>query len=216
MRSVLIASLLVGLAPFQAAAPSVARTPGGTPLDVCWLPALGRVSVSATDATHFSVNVESEGTTRVQEFEIDSMSSNAKLLAAKIGCGPFHGKGILIALSIQDGASTAYEFLISPEVPLQTWTLFTSKLSAGDSGWRLSKEIFRSTGEPYRIVDAHGFSDNFDITFRRGWGAGWPNPNVHEVKFDEKVLFWGCFGVSQMDAEHGGQLCENGVWRTSY
>jgi len=210
MKSVIAAALLFGLAQGGSN-----RGPASTPLDVCWLPELGRVSVTATDGLHFSVVVESEGTAKAQDFEIDSLSASAKLLAAKIGCGPFYGKGVVIALSIQDGASTAYEFLISPELPLRTRALRTSELTVGDSGWRLSKEIFRSTGDPYRIVDVHGFNDNFDITYRRGWGTGWVNPNVTEVKFDEKVLFYGCFGGIKMEAMRGGELCENGVWHVS-
>ena len=209
MKSVIAAALLFGLAQGGSS-----RGPASVPLDVCWLPDLGRVSVTAADATHFSVLVESDGTTRKQSFEIDSLSASAKLLAAKIGSGPFYGKGMLIALSIQDGASTAYSYLISPTAPLNARPLRTSELSVGDSGWRLSKEIFRSTGEPYRIVDVHGFNDNFDITFRRGWGTGWgDDPRVTEVKFDEKVLFNGCFGGIGSPEMRRGQLCENGVWR---
>jgi hypothetical protein len=205
MKSVIAAALLLGLG--QVGSHRVAAS---TPLDECWLPGLGHVSVTAEGGARFAVSVESDGKSREQAFELDSLPASATVTAAKISTGRFVGTGGVIALAIGQGSSTAYYYLASSKLPARETPLKSSELNDVTQSWWISKPIFKSTGRPYRIVDTHVEGDSIEITFRRGW----PNLTMPDGQVDEKVYFDNC-GVGETLQPGRAVLFEDAMFRAS-
>jgi hypothetical protein len=187
MKGVIAAMLLVGLSQGGSH-----RVSASTPLDVGWLPGLGLVTVSTEGGGRFAVALESEGKSRKQVFELDSLPAGANVTTAKISSGRFVGTGVVITLAIEQGPSTAYYYLASSNTPTGDRPLKSSELNDVTRSWWISKPIFTSTGKPYRILDTHVNGDSIEITFRRGL----PNLIKPDGQVDEKVYFDNC-GVGE-------------------
>lgn len=181
------------------------------PLDVCCIPKLGRVSVSTEGGARFTVAVESNGQSREQAFELDALPASANVTAAKIASGRFVGTGVVIALAIEQGPSTAYYYLASLKMPVGETPLKTSELNDVTQSWWISKPIFTSTGKPYRIVDTHVDGDSIEITFRRGW----PNLTKPDGQVDEKVYYDNC-GVGETLQPGRAVLFEDATFRATH
>jgi hypothetical protein len=206
MKSVFAALLVFGLA--QAGA---SRERSIDPLDVCVIPKLGRISVSSVGGSRFSVAIEADGKSREQAFELDSLPANAKVIAAKISCGRFLETGVVIALAIDEGSSTAYYYLASSKMPARDTALKSRELVDVTRSWWLSKPVFTSTGDPYRLVETRVQGDAIEITFRRGW----PKLTTPDGQVDEKVYFDNC-GVGETLQPGRAVLFEDATFRTTH
>ena len=174
MKILIASPVLLGLLGLLQAAPQ--SSPQPVPLDIEWLPSRGKVSASAS-GRRLDLSIGEVGSNKLLSFNLDALPAGARVLAARVG--PWMGSaGIVVAIAVETGASTEYR-------------IFLSRTLAADDGF-LSEPLFTSTGEPYRIVDAHnpGGGDALEITFRRGW----PDLQGPETKVDEKVFFDPCGG----------------------
>jgi hypothetical protein len=155
-------------------------------LDVRWLPELGLVTLRAEDA-RLDLSIEKEGTSRSQSFQLDAQIREAR-------CGPWMTQGMVIAVSTEEGDTTTYRYFLSQKAPTGSPTLGTVDFARDHPLWSLSRPIFTSTGERYRIVavnDHLGPGDPLEITFRRGWMKS----TSEMEKIDEKILFDSCGGT---------------------
>jgi hypothetical protein len=155
-------------------------------LDVRWLPELGLVTLRAEDA-RLDLRIEKEGVEGTQSFQLEAPIREAR-------SGPWMGQGMVIAVSTEEGDTTTYRYFLSATAPTGNPTLGSVDFARDHPLWFLSKPIFTSTGERYRIVavnDHLGPGDPLEITFRRGWmkSAG------EMGKVDEKILFDSCGGI---------------------
>ena len=183
----------------------VQATPLREPLHRVWLEPLGKVSVYG-EGRRLEIAFEGPSLANEQTFELDELPITARIRAAR--AGGWMTTGIAVVLAIEDGETTSYHYLLSRELPLRSEPFRSADLD-GSHGWFfLSKAIFTSTGEPYRIVDVNGNQgqgDPLEITFRRGW----VKPHDSKSRVDEKILFDSCGGYSP-DPFHRGLaiLCE--------
>jgi hypothetical protein len=166
------------------------------PLDEAWIASLGRVSVFAPRANRLRIEIErlapdpismpSEGAWS-QAFDLDTLPKDARVQSARIG--PLMTSGFVVALAVKEGDSTAYHYLQCLAQARAQNLMQISRLES--RWWSFSDALFTSTGDSYRIVDAHGTNsgDGLEITFRRGWQQ--PTPNF-VATVDEKVYFNSC------------------------
>jgi hypothetical protein len=192
MKSVLAATVLVGLSQLGGCGGSARASQASDvlPLDSSVVPNVGRVDISALDGRILVVEIDSGGASRTQRIELDSLSAGALIVGAK--AGPWLEHGLVIALAIQvDGPTTAYHYWAERDARTAPATVQSSHRD--ESGVGLSKELFRATGGPYRIVEVNRprQGDVHEITFRRGF----PKVNSGEADVDEKIFFDGCGGI---------------------
>ncbi len=174
---------------------ALAQQPAPTVLDQRSLPALGQVTLRG-EGHRMRLELVLADSRRSQDFELDDLPVTARILSGKV-CS-FVRDGIVIAFSIGEGESTSYHLLLSPKAPTRADPIRISDLSAPERGWpstdsmpawSLTRAIFVSTGEPYRILDMHDpGGDSLEITFRRGW----PKLGAPDMRMDEKILFDPC------------------------
>jgi hypothetical protein len=155
-------------------------------LDVKWLPELGLVTLRA-EAARLDLKIEKDGVERTQSFQLEAPIREAR-------SGPWMSQGIVIAVSSEADETTTYRYFLSSKVPTGRPTLGSVDFAMDHPLWFLSKPIFTSTGERYRIVavnDHRGAGDALEITFRRGW----MKHSAEMGNIDEKILFDSCGGA---------------------
>ena len=160
-------------------------------LDHRLLPDFGEVTLSG-GGHQLRVEIRTEDSTRSQDFELDELPGTARIRAGRINA--FVRGGLVAAFSIEDGEKTSYHLLLSMDAQPAANTVRISDLAASAEGipsaWRMTRAIFVSTGEPYRIVEVNDTGgDGLEITFRRGWPK-LERPDL--LRIDEKVLYSNC------------------------
>jgi hypothetical protein len=113
-------------------------------LDVRWLPELGLVTLRAEDA-RLDLRIEKDGVEGTQSFQLEAPIREAR-------SGPWGGQGMVIAVSTEEGDTTTYRYFLSSKAPTGNPTLGSVDFARYHPLWFLSKPIFTSTGERYRIV----------------------------------------------------------------
>jgi hypothetical protein len=165
---------------------ALSARPDPVVLDVRWLPELGLVTLRAEEA-RLDLSIEKDGTSRSQSFQLEAPIREAR-------SGPWMSRGMVIAVSTEGAETTTYRYFLSSKVQTGDPTLGSLDFAREQPAWFLSKPIFTSTGERYRIVavnDHRGPGDSLEITFRRGWMK-----STEEMgKIDEKILFDSCGGA---------------------
>jgi hypothetical protein len=154
-----------------------------TILDQRYLPGLGHVTLSG-GGHRLRLEIGDGTSARSQEFEIDDLPENAKILSAAVGS--FVREGMVAALAIGEGETTSYHLLLSAHTTTSAETIRSAGFSAAAPEWSLTRAVFVSSGEPYRIAEIHDpGGDALEITFRRGW----PQLDQAGGLVDEKILY---------------------------
>lgn len=194
-----ISAVLLSLALSQQSVPPPSWC---TVRDHQFLPNLGLVTIS-TEQHRVDVRMEKDGEKRLESFEIPDLGPRDFVQEAR--CGAWRQNQMVLALSIQQGETVSYRYALS-DLGTADATRYGLTYKPGfvdaNQHWFLSKPLFTSTGEMYRIVavnDHLGQGDGLEITFRRGWAESQAN----SAKVEEKVLLDSCGGYAVEPLQDG-------------
>jgi len=149
-------------------------------------PVLGHLTLSG-GGHRLVLEARQDGSVRSQEFDIDDLPETGRVLSGKVAS--FVRDGIVVAFAIGEGDSTSYHLLLSSQAPMSPEPVRSGKFSASNPEWSLTRAIFVSTGDPYRIAEVNDpGGDGLEITFRRGW----PKLEQPDPVVDEKILCSSC------------------------
>jgi hypothetical protein len=180
-------ALALSLAPQSAAAPE--------PLDSRWIQGIGTVVLSAPREKSLTIEIRDEaGATSTRRLDLDLLDPKAIVVEAH--SASFIAKeGLLVALAVQTGDTTSYHSLLIGRLADQPADARTNapEPQEGRRDWSLTKPIFTSTGERYRILDVHNpGGDGIEMTFRRGYAKALGRDGKPQI--DEKVYVNVCAG----------------------
>lgn len=181
-------------------------------LDSRWIDGIGTVELSTPGGPQLTVKISNAtGSTSTRVLDLDLANPGASVVEAR--SSSFIAKeGMAIGLAIQIGETTSYHSLLIhrlADVPGNARVNVPGRPDAPIHWW-LTKPIFTSTGDRYRIVDVHNpESDSVEITFRRGY----VDTRRGDPRLDEKIYVNTCPGAD--DPFIAGSLLDISATRAS-
>jgi hypothetical protein len=177
------------------------------PLDSRWIQGIGTVELSTTGGPRLTVKIrDAVGSTTVRHLELDVLDPKSVVVEAH-AASFIANEGLVIGLAAQTGETTSYHSLLIHRLADEPGDVRTNRRDGPSdrAHWWLTKPIFTSTGERYRIVDVHNPNgDGIEITFRRGYANPLDrNGNPH---VDEKIYVNVCPGGE--DPKAAGSLLD--------
>ena len=141
-------------------------------LDSRSVPGIGAVELATAGGPHLTLTIrDASGSTSTRTLDLEVLSPDAVVVEAHASSF-IATEGIVIGLAAQTGDTTSYHSLFIHKLADEPGNARTNEPTPveGRAHWWLTKPIFTSTGDRYRIIDVHNpGGDSIEITFRRGF-----------------------------------------------